>query len=134
MSTPALQLGWVIVYVPDPDAALALYEAAFGAQRSFLTPDGSYGQLDTGATTLAFASDELAASNLPDGFERLGPDRRPSNIELCFVSADVDGALATAIAAGCTLLAEPKFKPQGQTVAYVRDPWGTLIELATPLG
>jgi hypothetical protein len=27
----------------------------------------------------------------------------------------------------------PQDKPQGQRVAYVRDPFGTLVELATPL-
>lgn len=27
-----------------------------------------------------------------------------------------------------------KFKPHGQTVAYVRDPDGFLIEICTPMG
>lgn len=40
---------------------------------------------------------------------------------------------ASALEAGCSALAEPSDKPQGQRVAYVRDPYGTLIELATPL-
>jgi uncharacterized glyoxalase superfamily protein PhnB len=35
--------------------------------------------------------------------------------------------------AGCTALAEPQDKPHGQRVAYVRDPFGTLVELATAL-
>ena len=34
---------------------------------------------------------------------------------------------------GCASLAPPADKPQGQRVAYVRDPFGTLVELATPL-
>ena len=38
-----------------------------------------------------------------------------------------------ALEAGCVSLAEPKDKPQGQRVAYVRDPFGGLVELATPL-
>jgi len=38
-----------------------------------------------------------------------------------------------ALAAGCSPLSEPEDKPQGQRVAYVRDPFGTLVELATPL-
>jgi catechol 2,3-dioxygenase-like lactoylglutathione lyase family enzyme len=32
-----------------------------------------------------------------------------------------------------TSLADPIDKPHGQRVAYVRDPFGTLIEIASPL-
>lgn len=42
-----------------------------------------------------------------------------------FASAIEAGALAVAIA-------EPVTKPWGQTVAYVRDLNGLLVELATP--
>ena len=126
------ELGWVIVYVPDVKAALAHYEAAFGLQRAFLAPGGDYGELVTGATKLAFASETLAASNLPDGFER--PGERPGNVELCLVYDDVDAAFAQAVGAGCAPLAEPADKPHGQRVSYVRDPFGTLVEIASPVG
>lgn len=129
-----LNLAWVIVYVPDVPAALALYADAFGQPQRFATPDGSYGELDTGATVLAFASDELGAGNFPGGPRRPGLDEQPANIELAFTTDDVAGAVETAVAAGCTLLAAATDKPHGQTVAYVRDPWGTLIELCTPVG
>jgi lactoylglutathione lyase len=36
--------------------------------------------------------------------------------------------------AGAAPLSAPAIKPWGQTVAYVRDPFGTLVELASPLG
>ena len=36
-------------------------------------------------------------------------------------------------AGGCEPLSEPTDQPQGQRVGYVRDPFGTLVELATPL-
>jgi len=58
---------------------------------------------------------------------------RPPNIEIALVADDVDARYARALAAGCHSLAEPEDKPQGQRVAYVRDPFGTLVELATPL-
>jgi lactoylglutathione lyase len=131
---PQLNLAWVIVYTPDVPAALALYERAFGQQQRFATPDGSYGELDTGGTVLAFASDELGAGNFPGGPRRPAIDEQPANIELAFTTDDVAGSVATAVEAGCSLLAEPTVKPHGQTVAYVRDPWGTLIELCTPIG
>jgi catechol 2,3-dioxygenase-like lactoylglutathione lyase family enzyme len=43
------------------------------------------------------------------------------------------GSDGARLASGCTSLAGPEDKPHGQRVAYVRDPFGTLIELATPL-
>ena len=54
-------------------------------------------------------------------------------MEIALVADDVDGAYERALQAGCTSLATPTDKPQGQRVAYVRDPFGTLVELATPL-
>lgn len=49
------------------------------------------------------------------------------------MSPDVDDAAERAIEAGCTLLAQPIDKPHGQRAAYLRDPFGTLIEIASPL-
>jgi uncharacterized glyoxalase superfamily protein PhnB len=57
----------------------------------------------------------------------------PANVEIALVHEDVEAAYARALEAGCTSLAAPKDKPQGQRVAYVRDPFGTLVELCTPL-
>lgn len=129
-----LNLAWVIVYVPDVPAALELYTEAFGQEQRFVTPDGTYGELDTGNTVLAFAGDVLGEGNFPGGPRRPGLDEQPANVELAFTTDDVTAAVQTAVGAGCTLLSEPETKPHGQTVAYVRDPWGTLIELCTPVG
>jgi lactoylglutathione lyase len=54
-------------------------------------------------------------------------------MEIALVHTDVDAAYARALEAGCESLAAPQDKPQGQRVAFVRDPFGTLVELATPL-
>ena len=43
-------------------------------------------------------------------------------------------AFARAVAAGATPLKEPVTKPWGQTVAYVRDLDGFLVELCSPIG
>jgi predicted enzyme related to lactoylglutathione lyase len=128
-----LGLGWVIVYVDEPAAASAFYERAFGLRREFASPEGSYAQLDTGATKLAFASYALGEKNFPGGVRRAGVDGPPANVELTLVAADVDGAVGRALDAGCELLAAAEDKPHGQRVAYVRDPFGTLVEIATPL-
>lgn len=129
-----LQFAWVIIYVPDVEGALALYETAFSLGRKFIAPDATYGELDTGGTTLAFAHDDLGKANFEGGPRRPGLDEPPANVELAFVAADVDAAVEQALAAGCTLLAAPAHQSHGQTVGWIRDPWGTLIELATPMG
>jgi lactoylglutathione lyase len=127
-----LTLGWTIVYVDDPVAASAFYAATFGLIPEFAAPDGSYAQLDTGQTKLAFASYVLGESNFPGGVARPDPDR-PPNVEITLVTEDVDGATRVAQDAGCTSLAEPVDKPHGQRVAFLRDPFGTLIEIGTPM-
>ena len=131
MADVELRLGWVIVYVDDPAAACAFYEEAFGLRSELVVP--GYAQLDTGQTKLAFASYELGEKNFAGGVRRAALDGQPPNVEITLVADDVDAAHAHALDAGCTPLADPEDKPQGQRVAYVRDPFGTLVELATPL-
>jgi len=128
------RLGWVIVYVPDVERAIDLYERAFGLRRTFVDESGTFGQLDTGQTALAFAGEGLASSNLPDGFQRPAPDAPPFNVEIALVFDDVAGAYERAVQAGCTPLASPEAKPHGQVVGYVRDPFGTLVEVCSPVG
>jgi lactoylglutathione lyase len=129
---PPLTLGWTIVYVEEPVAASEFYAATFGLTPQFASPDGSYAQMDTGQTKLAFASYALAERSFPGGVARPDPTT-PSHVEITLVSDDVDGAVRAAVAAGCTRLAEPDDKPHGQRVAWVRDPFGTLVEIGTPM-
>ena len=125
----AMTLGWVIVYVDEPDAAAVFYERVFGMRVELAV--GSYAQLDTGSTKLGFAAYSLGSKNFEGGVQRA--EGAPVNVEIALVHEDVDGAYAHALEAGCKALAAPQDKPQGQRVAYVRDPFGTLVELATPL-
>jgi lactoylglutathione lyase len=129
---PPLTLGWTIVYVEDPVAASEFYAATFGLTPEFASPDGSYAQMDTGQTKLAFASYTLGESNFPGGVAPPDPER-PAHLEITLVTADVDGAVRVAVDAGCALLADPVDKPHGQRVAFVRDPFGTLVEIGTPM-
>jgi lactoylglutathione lyase len=129
-----MRLGWVIAYVDDPPAAAAFYAETFGLKTEFVAGEGSYAQLDTGATKLAFASYALGEDNFSGGVRRAGTDGAPPNVEIVLVHEDVDAAYEIALAAGCEALAPPQDKPHGQRVGWVRDPFGTLIELATPLG
>ena len=128
-----MRLGWVIVYVDDPPAAREFYMRAFGLAGGFAAGSGTYAELDTGATKLGFAAYTLGEENFPGGVRAAPAEGQPPNMEIALVAEDVDGAYARALATGCHSLAEPKDKPQGQRVGYVRDPFGTLVELATPL-
>lgn len=58
-----MQLGYTIVYVPDVAQSLAFFEQAFGLKRRFLHESGEYGELETGASTLAFASLAMGRSS-----------------------------------------------------------------------
>ena len=129
-----MKFGYAIVYVPDVAASLLFFETAFGLKRRFLHEGGDYGELDTGATTLAFASHGLGESNFAGGMVRASDSQQPLGMEIALVTDDVGAAHQAAIAAGATEMTGPASKPWGQTVSYVRCPAGTLIELCTPVG
>lgn len=133
MADAQLRLGWVIVYVDAPAAAAEFYRRAFGLSIEFSVPDGTYAQMATGSTKLAFAAYALGEHNFDGGVLRAPLAGQPPNVEITLVADDVDGAYERALDAGCAPLAAPQDKPQGQRVGYVRDPFGTLVELATPL-
>jgi catechol 2,3-dioxygenase-like lactoylglutathione lyase family enzyme len=129
------QLGYTIFYVDDVAATLGFFHDAFGLVQKFLAPEDAYGELDTGATTLAFASTALASSNLGDagGFTPLHPTDPPVGASITLIAEDVEAAMETALEAGGTPYVEPATKPWGQTVAYIRDPNGNLVEIATAM-
>jgi len=128
-----IQFAYTILYVTDVEKSLAFYEQAFGFTRKFITPDGDYGELLTGNTTLSFASVQLAGSNVKNGFIQSNNGQPPFGIEIGFTTDDVAASVANAIQAGATITAEPATKPWGQVVAYVRDPDGFLIEICTAI-
>ena len=89
-----VKLGYTIVYVADVAASLKFYEDAFGLARRFLHESGDYGELDTGATTLAFASHALADANFSGGIVRANESKQPLGMEIAFVTSDVEAAHA----------------------------------------
>ena len=109
------------------------YQRAFGFSEKMLAPDQSYGEVASGETILSFAHKSLAKSNLKDGFIESDLSKQPFGIEIGFTTDDVTETLAGAVAAGALLLEEPKTKPWGQMVAYVRDLDGFLIEICSEM-
>jgi lactoylglutathione lyase len=128
-----MKLGYTIVYVPDVAASLTFFSQAFGLEQRFLHESGTYGELNTGETTLAFAAHELAKMNLPNGHVRASESEAPLGMEIALVTEDVSSAHAKAIRHGAVELSPPTSKPWGQVVSYVRAPDGTLVELCTPV-
>lgn len=133
MTTPSL--GYVILYVNDVAASLAFYEKAFGLARRFFHDDNgkAYGELETGATRLAFASIALATEHLKRPIVAAAPDKPPLGVEIALTTPDVPALFQQALKAGATAVSEPVTKPWGQIVAYVRDNSGFLVELCTPM-
>jgi lactoylglutathione lyase len=128
-----MKFGYTIIYVPDVTASLGFFEKAFGFPRRFLHESGDYGELETGETTLAFASQELGLMNLPSGFIAANTSVQPLGIEVAFVTLSVAEDHAQALAAGAIEVKAPESKPWGQIVSYVRCPDGTLVELCSPV-
>ncbi|WP_293747350.1 VOC family protein [Limnohabitans sp. Rim8] len=129
-----MKLGYTMIYVPNVAASLTFFEDAFGLSRRFLHESGDYGELETGETTLAFASHELGKMNFPAGFVAASESSKPLGVEIALVTPSVVEAHAKALTAGATELKEPETKPWGQVVSYVRCPDGTLVEICSPVG
>ena len=126
-----MKFGYAIVYVPDVETTIAFWERAFDIKRRMVL-EGEYGELETGDTRLAFAIESLAEVH---GFSVRPnkPGETPAGFEIALVSEDVHAAFVRATAAGATPASEPEQKAWGQTVAYVRDLNGILVELCSPM-
>jgi catechol 2,3-dioxygenase-like lactoylglutathione lyase family enzyme len=61
-----MQLGYTIIYVPDVATSLDFWQRAFGLRLRFVHDSGTYGELDTGATTWPLPH-ALGDSNFPGG-------------------------------------------------------------------
>jgi uncharacterized glyoxalase superfamily protein PhnB len=128
-----IKFAYTILYVTDVEKTIEFYEKAFGFTRKFVTPENDYGELLVGETTLSFASTNLANSNLKDGFTESSLTNKPFGIEIGFSTNDVEATVKSAVEAGAVIVENPKTKPWGQVVSYVRDLDGFLIEICTPM-
>jgi len=129
-----MKLGYTIVYVRDPKRTAEFWQRAFGLEQRPMDDSPMYRELDTGAHTLAFVAQSYVKDMLPGGFRAAQNDEAPRPFEVALVTDDVVAAQARAVEAGAQHVMAPTQKPWGQTVAYVRDCDGTLVELCTPMG
>jgi len=127
-----MKLGYTIIYVADVPETVAFYKKAFGLQPRFVHESNLYAELDTGNTVLAFAGEPMAAMNEL----AIRPNRKAdvaAGFEIAFVTDDPEAAYQKAVATGASAVKPPALKPWGQTVGYVRDLNGCLIELCSPI-
>lgn len=128
-----MKFAYTILYVPNVQESLNFYERAFGFKIKFVSPQGDYGELICGETTLSFASNELGEANLKQGFQKADSQAKPWGVELAFSSEEVEADFQRALEGGATLYEEIKQKPWGQKVGYLRDLNGFLIEMCSPM-
>jgi len=76
-----MKFGYTIIYIPDVSASLAFFESAFGFSRRFLHESGTYGELQTGETTLVFAAHELAEMNFKTGHVQASKSPEPQRCQ-----------------------------------------------------
>ena len=122
-------------FVQDVPATLEFYRRAFAIGTRYLHPSQGYAELDTGETLLSFISKSfLDAADLLGGTQAVcaRPDQSPIGAQIALVSSDIDGDWQRAVGAGATILKAPEAKPWGQTVGYLRDLNGVIVELCTP--
>ena len=120
--------GYTILYITDPVKTRRFYNGLLGLP--IKAEHGSYTEFDTGSTILAFNTKEDVRSMIPYEI----PDKTvQQSIELGFVTEDVAHVYEQIKNAGYQTVLPPTEKPWGQTVAYVLDPDGHLIELCSPI-
>lgn len=127
------RFGYVVAWVPDVAATVAFYEQAFGLPRRSVRTFGTttWAEMETGGTTLAFASETEAEQLFADGFRSNRAEQPPSALLMSLVVDDVEATYKTALAAGAVGRDAPKREPWGQTVARMRDINGLLVSLAS---
>lgn len=122
-----IRLGYVIIYVEDVLTTIAFYQKAFGLEQRFLHESHQYAEMETGQTCLAFANEEFVKNSHPFRLNRR--EEKPAGAEIAFVVEDVEKAFQHAVESGAAQVSMPIQKPWGQTVAYVRDNNGFIVEI-----
>jgi lactoylglutathione lyase len=124
-----VELPYVIFYVKNIPELLLFYQQAFDLFPSFVHESGHFAELISGVVTLAFRSEAMAASSLPQEFQSNRLSSPLQAFEVSFHTKDVNAVYERAIKAGATHVALPHMTPWGQKAANIRDPAGILIEI-----
>ena len=123
---------YTILYVADVEKTLEFYETVFWFTRKFITDEKDYGELMSWDTTLAFASIELGKSH-DTSMQEQNLEKSTLPFEIAFTTDEVDAYYSKALEHWAVSVAIPQLKPWGQTVSYVRDINGFLVEICSPI-
>ena len=121
------KLKYIILYVDNLQQTLTFYTKAFGFKEK--VRHGGYAELSTGAVTLAFAERDFVAEHSGMKVKKVAGG---CEIALVVPLAAVDEQFARAVKVGAASIVKPRVQPWGQTVSYVSDPDGHLIEICSP--
>ncbi len=124
-----MQLGYVILYVSDVRATCDFYTAAFGLKLRFIHDSGHYAEMETGKTALGFANEKFTPTK--GLFTANRPSHQSAGAEIALVSENVDRSFEQAVDNGAKIVLLPVRKPWGQTVCYVKDNNGFLVEICS---
>ncbi len=126
-----MQLGYVILYVPNVAATVEFYQAAFKLELRFIHDSGHYAEMETGATALGFANEKFTPTK--GLFTSNRPGHQAAGAEIALVSEDVERSFERAVNYGAKIVLLPVRKPWGQTVCYVKDNNGFLVEICSAM-
>jgi len=125
-----MKLNYVIIYVDDAVKANEFYQKAFGLKTRFIHESNMYSEMESGETVLAFANNEMLKTNI-----NIEAHKGIKNcFEIAFSTDDVEKAFEIAVQNGAKALKKPEEQSWGQTIAYVQDIFGTIVEICTPMG
>lgn len=127
-----MKFQYTLFYVDNVEKTMDFYARAFGLEKGFLHESKQYGEMLTGETKMGFVHHDTAASH---GFtyEKSELKNKPFAFEIGFVTENVEASYNEAVKAGATAVSAPVKKPWGQTVSYVRDNNGFLVEICSPM-
>lgn len=120
-----MKIEHVAFNVPEPVAMARWYidHLGFTLKRSFDTaPWGQFIADDSGTVMIELYNN--AAAPIPD-YAAMAT----FTLHLALVSADVDADVRRLTAAGGTLVGTVQHNPGGDSMAFVRDPWGFTLQL-----
>ncbi|CAI5476679.1 unnamed protein product [Closterium sp. Yama58-4] len=125
MSPPTgARLAYVILYVEDIDAAVKFYKDVFMFDVRRVDNSRRWAELETGSTTLAFTPLEQRETKITGGVHAPEEQEQRQNVEI---------SISRALKAGAKEVAKPEPKEWGQTVGYLRDPFGITVRLGSHL-